>query len=58
MVDSFVDSWKGEQSEFKHGSRALGKLPKVVFVQIIDDNGEDLPWTLPGLKEPGLYQII
>ena len=47
-----------EASFFEDGSRILQCSPNVVFVKMFDKDGKDLPWTLPGLDEPGLYPIV
>lgn len=47
-----------ENSVFENGSRMLQHLPEIVFVKCFDKSGNELPWTLPGLKEPGLYPIV
>ena len=51
----YLHSWvlaQGEQSVATSGVRPLLKLPPVVFLKF-----PGATWTLPGLKEPGLYPI-
>ena len=33
-------------------------MPKVVFVKLYENDGNDSNWTLPGLSKPGLYPIV
>ena len=56
-----IHSWvphHEECSKFEDGARILKHLPAVVFVKFVKKNGKDVPWTLDGLKEPGLYPIV
>ena len=56
-----IHSWvphREECSEFVDGARILKHLPAVVFVKYVKKNGSDVPWTLDGLEEPGLYPIV
>ena len=39
------------------GVRVTEKLPKVIYVRFQEENGRACSWTLPSLKEPGLYPI-
>ena len=57
----FVHSWvlaKDESSTFKHGTRMLTRMPKVVFVEFLTKDGTSWDWTLPGPSEPGVYPIV
>ena len=36
----------------------MKRLPKIVFVKLYDKDGNDLPWTLPGMTEKGVYPIV
>ena len=42
----------------EHGVRVLKKAPLVVFVKFDTTDGQEMPWTLPGLTEKGLYPIV
>ena len=56
-----VDSWvlgDEEKSVFENGKRILRKLPKVVYVQFKDEDGEPCKWKLPGIDRPGVYPIV
>ncbi len=56
-----IHSWvphHEECSDFVGGVRILKHLPAVVFVKFVKKNGKDVPWTLDGLEEPGLYPIV
>ena len=56
-----VHSWvlhPDEKSVFENGKRILTHLPKVIFIKFKDKDNKDLPWTLDGLNESGLYPIV
>ena len=56
-----VHSWvlaDEEASIFQNGKRILKRLPTIVFVKFYDKDGNDLPWTLPGMTEKGVYPIV
>ena len=46
-----------DQSVFEDGAHVLGNLQTAVFVTFHDKDGEELPWTLPGMTEAGVYPI-
>ena len=57
----YVHSWvlhPEEKSTFQNGKRILHNLPLVVYVKFKGKDDEELPWTLPGLKDRGLYPIV
>ena len=56
----YLHSWAldgKESSVFKDGERVLQKLPVVALVKFYDEDGGEVAWNLPGLREPGLYPI-
>ena len=55
-----IHSWildEKETSAFVNGVRTLQKLPKLVLVKFKTHDGSEVDWTLPGMKEKGLYPI-
>jgi len=56
----YIHSWvlnSKEDSRYQAGERALQKLPPMVMVKFYNEDGSEVAWKLPGLKEPGLYPI-
>jgi len=56
----YIHSWVlagKEESRYQAGERVLQKLPSVVMVKFYNEDGSEVAWKLPGLKEPGLYPI-
>ena len=47
-----------KQTFFQYSKRILKRLPNIVFVKFYDKDGNDLPWTLPGMTEKGVYPIV
>ncbi len=56
-----IQSWvphHEEWDDFVNGVRIFKYLPAVVFVKFVNKDGLDVPWTVDGLEEPGLYPIV